>query len=283
MNMHVTTTKLTQYKAEHHKIVALTAYDYPTARIVDTLPVDLVLVGDSVGEAQLGYDNTLQVTMNDMIHHTKAVNKGIHNALLITDMPFMSFQASPTDAIKNAGRCVQEGGAHGVKVEGGRERIRIIGAILDAGIPVLSHIGLTPQSLYQLGGYKVQGKTAEAAKRILDDALLLQEAGVFALVLELVPHQIAKYISEQLTIPTIGIGSGPYCDGQVLVINDILGLTEGKPKKHSRQYANLSQIMKEALLQYATDVQAQSFPGLENAFEIPAEEYEEFLQLIKSS
>jgi len=281
MNLHVTVTKLQAYKRDKRKIAALTAYDCPMAALLDEQGIDMVLVGDSLAQTVLGYKDTIQVTMEDMIHHTKAVSRGIQNALVIGDMPFMSYQASPTDAIKNAGRFLQEGGAHGVKIEGGKDRIRTIAAVLDAGIPVLGHLGLTPQSLYQMGGYKVQGKTSDKAQKILEDALALEQAGVFAVVLELVPYAIAKVISGQLTIPTIGIGSGPYCDGQILVVNDILGMTSGKPKKHSKQYANLKPILDKAVQEYILDVQKGQFPSLDNAFEIDEEELKEFIDSIK--
>ncbi len=281
MTTRMTTVRLSQLKAEKKKIVALTAYDYPTAVLLDESGMDLILVGDSVGENVLGYPDSLQVTMEDMIHHTKAVARGVKNALVIGDLPFLSFQTSPADAIRNAGRFLQEAGAQGVKMEGGQERIKTICAILDAGIPVLGHIGLKPQSLYRLGGYKVQGKTAEEAKRIFDDASALQSAGCFAIVLELVPDRVAKIISEYLTIPTIGIGSGPYCDGQILVIQDALGTTGDSPKKHSKQYAQLHSIIKTAVKSYSDEVRQSKFPTSENSFEIKDEEFEELIRLSK--
>lgn len=279
MTTRMTTVRLTQLKAEKKKIVALTAYDYPTAVLLDESGVDLVLVGDSVGENVLGYQDSIHVTMEDMVHHTKAVARGVKNALVIGDLPFMSYQTCTADAIRNAGRFLQEAGAQGVKMEGGQERIKTICAILEAGIPVLGHIGLKPQSLYRLGGYKVQGKTAEEAKRIFDDALALQKAGCFAIVLELVPDRVAKFISEHLTIPTIGIGSGPHCDGQILVIQDALGITGDPPKKHSKQYAQLHSIMKTAVKNYSDEVRQSKFPTSENSFEIKNDEFEELIKL----
>lgn len=279
MTTRMTTVRLTQLKAEKKKIVALTAYDYPTAVLLDESGVDLILVGDSVGENVLGYQDSIHVTMEDMIHHTKAVARGVKNALVIGDLPFMSYQTCTADAIRNAGRFLQEAGAQGVKMEGGQERIKTVCAILEAGIPVLGHIGLKPQSLYRLGGYKVQGKTAESAKRIFDDAIALQNAGCFAIVLELVPDRVAKMISEHLTIPTIGIGSGPYCDGQILVIQDALGITGDSPKKHSKQYAQLHSIMKTAVKNYSDEVRQSKFPTSENSFEIKDDEFQELVKL----
>jgi 3-methyl-2-oxobutanoate hydroxymethyltransferase len=281
MTTRMTAVRLTHLKTEKKKIVALTAYDYPTAVLLDESGVDLILVGDSVGENVLGYPDSIHVTMEDMIHHTKAVARGVKNALVIGDLPFLSYQAIPADAIRNAGRFLQEAGAQGVKMEGGQERIKTVCSILEAGIPVLGHIGLKPQSLYRLGGYKVQGKTAEEAKRIFDDAIALQKAGCFAIVLELVPDRVAKIISEHLTIPTIGIGSGSYCDGQILVIQDALGMTADSPKKHSKQYAQLNSIMKTAVKNYSDEVRQSKFPTSENSFEIKDEEFEELIKLSK--
>ncbi len=268
MGTKITTTKLLQLKKEHKKITALTAYDFPTASLLDNAGIELILVGDSVGNTVLGYENTLPVNMEDMLHHTKAVSRGVKNALLVADMPFMSYQYDIREAVRNAGRFLQEGMAHAVKLEGGKERIETISSILDAGIPVMGHIGLTPQSLHKMGGYKVQGKTSDKAKKLLEDALALEDAGVFSMVLELVPAEVARIISENLTIPTIGIGSGPACDGQVLVINDLLCFGSTSSKKHTKHYADLNQIISTAVSSYIQEVESMKFPAQENSFEI---------------
>lgn len=283
MSKQITTQAIRQCKESGNKITVLTAYDYPMAKLCSQLGVDIILVGDSVGQAVLGYNNTLQVTMDDMLHHIKAVSRAVDHSLVVGDMPFLSYQISTEEAVKNAGRFIQEGGAHAVKLEGGRERIETIKAILDAGIPVLGHLGLTPQSLYQLGGYKVQGKTSDSALRLFEDAQALQDSGVFGLVLELVPYQIAQLISESLSIPTIGIGSGPYCDGQVLVINDLIGYNGEPSKKHSKQYCDVHSIVKNAVQQYISDVHENTFPTIENGFEVSLDELEEFRKKIQKN
>jgi 3-methyl-2-oxobutanoate hydroxymethyltransferase len=248
------------------KITVLTAYDYMTSSILDECGIDIILVGDSLGNVVLGYDTTLPVTMEDMMHHTKAVSRAAQNSLVIGDMPFLSYQISPELALANAGRFLQEAGAQGVKLEGGRESAEIVRKITSAGIPVMAHIGLTPQSIHQLGGFKVQGRKEDAAIKIIEDARILEEAGAFSIVLELVPEKLAQQISQNLTIPTIGIGAGIYCDGQVLVINDMLGMFDKFTPKHVKKYANLNAEIRKAVNTYITEVKNCSFPDSEHSF-----------------
>lgn len=256
----------------------LTAYDYPTALALERAGIDCILVGDSLGMVVLGYENTLPVTMEDMLHHCKAVARGASLPLRIGDMPFMSYQVSVADAVRNAGRFLQEGGMDAVKLEGGRERLDAARAIIAAGIPVMGHLGLTPQSVHQLGGFRAQGKTAPAAQRLLEDALLLQEVGCFAVVLESVPARLATLISGRLTIPTIGIGAGPGCDGQVLVTHDLLGLFDRKSPRFSRRYADLYEVTETAFRQYIDDLDSCVFPGPEHVTEMPDEEWSELVR-----
>jgi 3-methyl-2-oxobutanoate hydroxymethyltransferase len=268
------TTKVFQQKMERgDPISMLTAYDYPTALIMDRSGVDSILVGDSLGMVVLGYENTLRVTMEEMLHHCRAVRRGAKYALLVGDMPFMSYQVSIEEAVRNAGRFLQEGGMDAVKLEGGRERADTIRAIIDAGIPVVGHIGLTPQSVHQLGGFRAQGKTAGAAKRLYEDALNLQDAGCFSLVLESVPGRLAELISEKLEIPTIGIGAGNGCDGQVLVTHDLLGLFDRFTPRFVRKYADLFSEMERAFGEFIADVEARSFPGIEHTIDMPDDEW----------
>jgi 3-methyl-2-oxobutanoate hydroxymethyltransferase len=267
-----TITDLTEKKIHRKKITMLTAYDYPIARLVDEAGIDCVLVGDSLGMVVLGYDSTVPVTMDEMIHHTKAVRRGIRCAFLIGDMPFMSYQVSKEEAVRNAGRFMKEAGCDAVKLEGGREAEEATKAIIDAGIPVLGHLGLTPQSVSKLGGYKTQGRDAEAARKILDDALLLEKAGCFAIVLECVPAEVARLITEKLRIPTIGIGAGPHCDGQVLVTNDMVGLFDRFVPKFVKQYAKLSTAILDGIRRYREEVESGVFPGKEHGFAIKEEE-----------
>ena len=267
-----------RHKKKHNEIISvLTAYDYPTALAVDQAGVDVILVGDSLGMVVLGYANTLPVTMEDMLHHCKAVARGAQNALLVGDMPFMSYQASPMEAVRNAGRFLQEAGMDAIKLEGGRERGEAIRAIVEAGIPVMGHLGLTPQSVNQFGGFRPQGRNAEAARRLLQDALLLQELGCFSLVLESVPARLSRYISERLEIPTIGIGAGPGCDGQVLVAHDLLGLFERFTPRFVKKYADLHGEMLRAFQAYKQDVETLAFPAQEHTVEMPEEEWQTFL------
>ncbi len=268
----VTTQTFRKKKKRGEILTMLTAYDYPTALAMDRAGIDTILVGDSLGMVVLGYENTLPVTMDVMLHHCKAVARGAKYALLIGDMPFMSYQASVADAVRNAGRFLQEAGMDAVKLEGGRERREAVEGIVGAGIPVMGHIGLTPQSVHQLGGFRAQGKSAEAAKRLFEDALILQEAGCFSILLETIPTQLASLMSEKLEIPTIGIGAGVSCDGQVLVTHDLLGLFDRFTPKFVKKYAHLHQEMATAISSYKTDVENGTFPSDEHSFEMTEEE-----------
>ncbi|HJW89616.1 MAG TPA: 3-methyl-2-oxobutanoate hydroxymethyltransferase [Anaerolineales bacterium] len=269
----VTTRTFRQKKEHGEQITMLTAYDYPTAMAVDQAGIDSILVGDSLGMVVLGYENTLPVTMEDMLHHCRAVARGARAALLIGDMPFMSYQVSAQEALRNAGRFLQEAGMDAVKLEGGRERLEAIEAIVGAGIPVMGHLGLTPQSVHQLGGFRTQGKTAATARRLLEDARLLEEAGCFSLVLEAVPGQLARLVSQRLEIPVIGIGAGAGCDGQVLVTHDLLGLFDRFTPKFARRYTHLHAEMNAAFRAYREDVETGAFPGSEHTVEMDAGEW----------
>lgn len=262
----LTIPQLKEIKEQGKKIKMVTAYDYPFASLVDQSSIELILVGDSLGMVVLGYDSTTGVTMEEMLHHTRPVVKGAPNTLIITDMPFGSYNVSVSEAIKNANRIMKEGGADGVKLEGGSVVAGTVRAIVDAGIPVMGHIGLTPQTVSQLGGFKVQGKDEEAAQKLIEDAKLLEEAGAFAIVVECIPTPVAKLITEKLSIPVIGIGAGVDCDGQVLVIQDLLGMFERFVPKFVKQYAKLNNPIMEALEQYATEVDHSVFPGVEHSF-----------------
>jgi len=273
----ITTESFQLKKQRGERLTMLTAYDYPMARAVDLAGIDSILVGDSLGMVVLGYDNTLPVTMEEMLHHCRAVSRGASRALLIGDMPFMSYQVSVEDAVRNAGRFLQESGMDAVKLEGGKERLPAIKAILEAGIPVLGHLGLTPQSVHKLGGFKAQGKTAEAALTLLENALFLEEAGCFGLVLEAIPSRVASFISHKLKIPTIGIGAGNECDGQVLVTNDLLGLFDKFTPKFVKQYSALHQEINKALKNYRDEVSQGEFPTREHSFLISDQEWEIFL------
>lgn len=261
----VTTRTFCQKKQRGEPITMLTAYDFMTARAVDQAGVDCILVGDSLGMVVLGYPNTLPVTMEEMLHHCKAVARGASAALLVGDMPFMSYQISVPEAVRNAGRFLQEAGMEAVKLEGGRERAEAVRQIVAAGIPVMGHLGLTPQSVAQFGGFVPQGKTAAAARRLMEDAQILQEAGCFSIVLESVPAQLAELISQQLEIPTIGIGAGVGCDGQVLVIHDLLGLFDRFTPKFVKQYRTLHRDIVSALAEYRAEVEARAFPAAEQS------------------
>ncbi len=276
----VTVTTFRQKKERGEPITMLTAYDYPTALAADQAGLDSLLVGDSLGMVVLGYPTTLPVTMDDMLHHSKAVSRGAKLPLLIGDMPFMSYQVSVEEAVRNAGRFLQEAGMDAVKLEGGRERVNAIRAIINAGIPVMGHLGLTPQSINQLGGFRTQGKTAAAAKRLIEDALLLEEAGCFGIVLESVPARLAKLISQKLSIPTIGIGAGVGCDGQVLVTHDLLGLFDRFTPKFVKQYANFHAEMQKAFSDYIEDVETKRFPAEEHSVEMDDKEWEALLKEI---
>jgi 3-methyl-2-oxobutanoate hydroxymethyltransferase len=258
--MRTTITQIKDMKQKGQKVPMLTAYDYATAKLVDQVGIPLILVGDSLGMVVLGYESTIPVTMDEMLHHTKAVVRGTSQALIIGDMPFMTYHASIGEALHNAARFIQEGGAQAVKLEGGEAMGETVRRIVECGMPVMGHIGLTPQSVHQLGGFKVQGKTQEAAIRLVKDACALEEAGAFAIVLEAVPTPLAKLITKKVGIPTIGIGAGPFCDGQVQVVSDLLGLFTDFVPKHAKQYAKLSDIIKQAVGDYINEVQAGTFP-----------------------
>jgi 3-methyl-2-oxobutanoate hydroxymethyltransferase len=262
----VTIQELWKKKAEGRKITALTAYDYPFAKIVDEAGIDMILVGDSLAMVVQGKENTLPVTMEEMVYHTSMVVRAIKNALVIGDMPYLSYQVSVEEAVRNAGRFIKEAGAHGVKVEGGSEVLPQIKAMTKAEIPVLGHIGLTPQAILRMGGFKVQGRTEEQRKRLIEDALSLEDAGAFAIVLEAIPMDLAKEITEKLSIPTIGIGAGPHCDGQILVLHDILGLFERFTPRFVKRYANLKELSLQAIRQYKEEVEKGLFPQEEHGF-----------------
>jgi len=264
--MRITISQIKEMKRKGERIPMLTAYDYPTAKLVEESGVPMILVGDSLGQVVLGYPSTVQVTMEDMLHHTKAVVRGTQRALIVGDMPFMSYQPDISTALRNAGRFLQEAGAQAVKLEGGVTAAETVSQIVEWGIPVMGHIGLTPQSVNQLGGYKVQGRTPEAAARLIRDAQALQEAGAFAIVLESVPTPLSRLITERLSIPTIGIGAGLYCDGQVQVLHDMMGLFTDFIPKHAKRYAEMAQVFQEALGAYVREVREEEFPTEKESF-----------------
>jgi 3-methyl-2-oxobutanoate hydroxymethyltransferase len=274
----ITTIKIREMKESGEKIVMLATYDYLTAKMVDEAGADAILVGDSLANVVLGHKTTLSVGMEEMLHHTRAVANGVKRALVVGDMPFLSYQASTEEAIRNAGRFLKEGHAEAVKVEGGHRMIRKIEAIIDSGIPVMGHLGLTPQWVHQFGGYRVRGKTWSAARAILEDAKRLEQAGVFSLVLEAMPWQLAKLITEKLEIPTIGIGAGPYCDGQVLVLHDLIGLTGPDAPKFVKRYAELDKEVMKALENFKRDVKSNKFPTLAQSYEMPPEEMRKLIR-----
>lgn len=273
-----TTLTLKEMKQKKEKITMITAYDYPTAQLVDEAGVETILVGDSLGNVVLGYKDTLSVTLNEMIHHGKAVVRGSERAFVIIDMPFLTYQVSVEDALKNAGRIIQETGAQGVKVEGGSEIAAAVKKMTETGIPVVGHLGLTPQLVGKLGGYKVQGKDPAAARKIVEDALILEEAGAFMVVLECVPWQLAKVITGKLSIPVIGIGAGKYCDGQVLVFHDIMGLYTGKTAKFVKQYALARDLMFKGVFDYISEVKGSSFPEEKHSYTMSEEILAELLE-----
>jgi 3-methyl-2-oxobutanoate hydroxymethyltransferase len=274
VNKKMTIQAFRQKKENGEPITMLTGYDYPTALALDRAGIDGILVGDSLGMVVLGYENTLPITMDEMLHHCRAVARGARSALLIGDMPFMSYQVSVEEAVRNAGRFLQQGGMNVVKLEGGRERLDTIRGIIGAGIPVMGHLGLTPQSIHALGGYHPQGRTTAVAKHILEDAILLEEAGCFSLVLESVPARLAGLISKSISIPTIGIGAGAGCDGQVLVVHDVLGLFDRFTPKFVKKYANLHGEMQRAFSEYIADVVTRRYPADEHTVEMPDEEWQ---------
>ncbi|HTB94868.1 MAG TPA: 3-methyl-2-oxobutanoate hydroxymethyltransferase [Candidatus Sulfotelmatobacter sp.] len=252
------------------KITCLTAYDYPTARLMDEAGVDVVLVGDSVAMVVLGYESTLPLTMEEALHHTKAVRRGVQRALVVADMPFGTYQGDANEALKNAVRFVKEAGAEAVKVEGGERRLEVIARLTESEIPVMGHVGLTPQSVNAMGGYRVQGKTERAAEQLLRDARAVEAAGAFSIVLEGIPRELATEITKSVRIPTIGIGAGPDCDGQILVLHDLLGLTFQEPPKFARRYANVGEVISQAVREYCADVQGGSFPSDAESYHAPS-------------
>lgn len=270
----VTILDLQQKKQAGQPITMLTAYDYPGAMLVDEASIDMILVGDSVAMTVLGYPDTVSITMDEMLHHCKAVARGARRAFLVGDMPFMSYQVERTEAIRNAGRFMKEASMDAVKLEGGREVIEIVRAIVDAGIPVMGHIGLTPQTISKLGGFKVQAKTADSARRLLDDALALEQAGVFSIVLEAVPAPVGEAVSKKLEIPTVGIGAGAGCDGQVLVFHDVLGLFDRFTPKFVKQYAELRRPMLAALQNFREEVERRAFPTQSHSYTVDAAEWQ---------
>jgi 3-methyl-2-oxobutanoate hydroxymethyltransferase len=271
----VSAPSLKASKQRGERLVCLTAYDFPTARIVDEAGIDIILVGDSLGNVVLGYGNTVPVTLDEILIHLKAVRRAVQRALLVADMPYGSFHTGADDAVRNALRLVKEGGAEAIKLEGGHKRVQLVKRLVDEEIAVMGHIGLTPQSINKIGAYRVQGKTAVAARQLLDDARALEDAGAFAIVLEVVPREIATLITESISIPTIGIGAGAGCDIQVLVLHDMLGLSFGKLARFVRPYANLHEVMTDAVTRYADDVRSGNYPSLEESYALPADAAEE--------
>jgi 3-methyl-2-oxobutanoate hydroxymethyltransferase len=271
----VSAPSLRASKQRGERLVCLTAYDFPTARIVDEAGIDIILVGDSLGNVVLGYGNTVPVTLDEILIHLKAVRRAVHRALLVADMPYGSFHTGADDAVRNALRLIKEGGAEAIKLEGGHKRVQLVKRLVDEEIAVMGHIGLTPQSINKLGAYRVQGKTAEAARQLLDDARALEDAGAFAIVLEVVPREIATLITQSVSIPTIGIGAGAGCDIQVLVLHDMLGLSFGKLARFVRPYANLHEVMTEAVTRFADDVRNGTYPSDDESYALPAEAAEE--------
>lgn len=258
-------------KEKGEKLVCLTAYDYPTGRIVDEAGVDIVLIGDSMGNVIHGYGNTIPVTLDEILSATKAVKRGASRALIVADMPYGSFHTGDNKTVRNALKLMKHGGAEAIKLEGGRNRLNLVRRLVDEEIPVMAHIGLTPQSVHKLGGYRVQGKTAETAQILIEDAKMLEEAGAFAIVLELVPREIAKIITNELTISTVGIGAGADCDIQVLVLHDLIGFTFGRQPRFVRQYANVSEVISNAITQWMDDVKSGNYPNENESYALPAE------------
>jgi len=283
MTQRITVADLVAMKRRGERIVMVTAYDFPSARLVDEAGIPVILVGDSLGNTVLGYETTIPVTLADMLHHTRAVTRAVRRALVVADMPFLTFQVTPEEALRNAGRLVQEGGAQAVKLEGGGPVVETVARLVRAGIPVMGHLGLTPQSVHALGGFRLQARTAGAVRQLFEDALALEEAGAFAIVLELVPAPVARAVSEVLTIPTIGIGAGPGCDGQVQVLTDLLHFLPGPLPRHARAYLDLASLVSDALRRYAEDVRSGAFPGEAESFGLPRDLDPETLAAIASA
>ncbi len=261
--------QLKQFKAEGRRFAMITAYDYPMARLVEQAGIPIILVGDSLGCVVLGYESTVPVTMDDIVYHTRAVVRATSKAIVVADMPFMSYQANADEAVRNAGRLLQEGGATAVKLEGGSHLAPLVHRMVESGIPVMGHLGLTPQSVNQFGGHKVQGKTPAAAAKLINDARALEDAGAFAVVLETIPAPLSRMVSERLTIPTIGIGAGPHCDGQVQVLHDMLGIYDDRrPLKHAKRYALLGETIRDAVRDYIGEVEDSRFPTKDHSFEM---------------
>jgi 3-methyl-2-oxobutanoate hydroxymethyltransferase len=267
----VTTLTVQEKKQRHEPVTCLTAYDYATARLVDEAGIDMILVGDSLAQVVLGYDNTLPVTIEEMLHHTRAVRRAVKSALLIADMPFGTFHGDIQDGVRNALRFVKEGGAEAVKLEGGEKRSELVRRVLDAEIPVMGHIGLTPQSVHKMGGFKVQGKDLSGIEQLMKDAIALDRAGVFSIVLEGVPREVAAMITQEVSAPTIGIGAGPECDGQVLVFHDIVNLTFAPPAKFVRRYGDAAALISNAVQQFKSDVESGSYPSDAESYHLPKE------------
>ncbi len=264
----ITASKISNMKQDSEKIPVITAYDYPMAKLADEAGIPIILVGDSLGMTVLGYESTIKVTMDDMVHHTRAVARGAKQSLIVADMPFMSYGVKASQTLQNAARLFQEGGAQSVKLEGGENIINDVENIVKAGMPVMGHIGLTPQSVHRFGGYRVQGRSRKEIDQLIKDALMLEEAGAYAIVMELIPAPLAKHITELLSIPTIGIGAGPHCDGQVQVVHDILGFFEGFIPKHTKQYLRLNDLIIESIKCYMDEVKAGLFPTMLESFDM---------------
>lgn len=271
------TVNLLEMKRRGEPVVCVTAYDFAMARLADQAGIPVILVGDSLGNVVLGYDSTIPVTLDDVLHHTRAVVRGSEHALIVADMPFMTYSVSTEDALRNAARLLQEGGAQAVKIEGGRPVAETVQRLTESGIPVMAHLGLTPQSVHQLGGHRVQGRTVEQARRLIDDALAVEQAGAFAVVLEAVPGGLANTVTGRLAVPTIGIGAGPHCDGQIQVLHDLLGWGARQPR-HAKQYAQLNDVVLNALRAYASEVAEGVFPTEEHTTAVDDEALREFLR-----
>ncbi len=267
----VTLSSIQEKKQQHQPITCLTAYDYATSRLVDQAGIDMILVGDSLAMVVLGYENTLPITMEEMLHHVRAVRRGVKRALLIADMPYASYHLDEKTAVKNAARFIKDGGAEAVKIEGGEKRVGLVHRLLDAEVPVMGHIGLTPQSVHMMSGYRVQGKTITAIERLMRDAVALDRAGVFSIVLEGIPREVAAMVTEEVGCATIGIGAGPECDGQVLVIHDLINLTDRQPAKFVRQYGDATALIANAVAQFKTDVESKGFPADNESYHLPQE------------